>query len=369
MKVLVTGGAGFIGSHTADALIERGYDVRILCNLTKRIHKNGKPLHLPKKAEFIKGDVRIKSDWIKALENVDVVYHFAVYQDYLPDFSTYFHVNSVGTSLLYEVAVEKKLRVKKIIIGSSQAVYGEGKYLCDEHDDFYPGIRLDEQLKNRRWEAECPECGKAMKPQWTDEKIANPQNQYAISKYSQELIGLNLGKRYNIPTVCLRYSIVQGSRQSFFNSYSGAMRIFCLNLFFNKAPVIYEDGKQLRDYVNIKDVVDANLLVMEENKADFDVFNVGGGKKYTVKEFYHKVAEEFSKDIEPRMKGEYRFGDTRHIFSDISKLRQLGWEPKVPIEQSIREYKEYLEDQVEVAEILDYQEQHMRDLNVVRSGR
>jgi len=369
MKVLVTGGAGFIGSHTADALIEEGHEVRILSNLTKRVHKDGKPLYLPKDAELIKGDVRNKEDWIKALKDVEVVFHFAAYQDYLPDFSTYFHTNTVGTSFLYEVAVEKGLSLKKIILASSQAVYGEGKYLCEEHGVFYPGIRSDEQLKKGKWDIDCPECGHVMKSQWTDEKKVNPQNQYAISKYSQEMIGLSLGKRYHFPTVCLRYSIVQGARQSFYNSYSGAMRIFCLNLFFDKAPTIYEDGKQLRDYVNIKDVVEANLLVMKKDKADYEVFNVGGGRAYTVREFYDKVAKEFNKDIQPKLSGKYRYGDTRHIFSDISKLNKLGWEPKVPIEESIKEYKRFLEEQAEVPDILEEQMKRMRNLGVVRKSK
>lgn len=183
------------------------------------------------------------------------------------------------------------------------------------------------------------------------------------------MIGLNLGRRYDIPTVCLRYSIVQGARQSFYNSYSGAMRIFCLNLFFGKAPTIYEDGAQLRDYVNIKDVVAANLLVMDKEEANFEVLNVGGGKTYTVKKFYEKVAKVFGKDIKPEIPGEYRYGDTRHIFSDISKLGQLGWEPEIPIEQSINEYKQYLEEQMDVEDILEYQQERMRDLNVVRKAK
>ncbi len=368
MNILVTGGAGFIGSHTADALIEKGFDVRILCNLTERIHKNGKPLYLPERAEFIKGDVRNKADWIKALKDVDVVYHFAAYQDYLPDFSTYFHVNSVGTSLLYEVAVEKKLPLKKVIIASSQAVYGEGKYICAEHNTQFPDVRLEKQMKNGKWEIDCPICGKGMEPQWTDESRVNPQNQYAVSKYSQELIGLNLGRRYDIPTVCLRYSIVQGARQSFYNAYSGAMRIFFLNLFFGKSPTIYEDGNQIRDYINIQDVIDANLLALEKEEANYKVYNVGGGKTYTVNKFYEKVAEIFGSDIEARIPGEYRYGDTRYIFSDISKLKKLGWEPKVPIEQSITEYKQYLEEQVDIEDILEFQNRKMYETGVVRKA-
>jgi dTDP-L-rhamnose 4-epimerase len=369
VNVLITGGAGFIGSHTADALIEKGHDVKILNDLSERVHKKRDPIYLPEKAEFIKGDVRSKPDWIKALKDVDVVYHFAAYQDYMPDFSTFFHVNCVGTSLLYELALAEDLHLKKVIIASSQAVYGEGIYLCVNDGYQYPDIRLDEQLAEGRWDVMCPVCGKKMTPQWTDESRVNPQNQYGISKYSQELIALNLGKRYSIPTVCLRYSIVQGARQSFYNSYSGAMRIFCLNLFFDKAPTVYEDGGQMRDYVNIKDVVTANLLVMEKDESNFEVFNVGGGKTYTVMEFYERVADVFGKDIKPEIPGEYRYGDTRHIFSDISKLRGLGWEPAIPIEQSIREYKQYLQDQVKVEDILEYQQKQMRDLKVVRKAR
>jgi len=392
MKALVTGGLGFIGSHTAEALLNKGYEVRILDNLTEPVHREGETLFIPKSAEFIKGDVRSKEALEKALSDIDVVYHFAAYQDYAVDFSKYFSVNSIGTALIYEVVVEKKLPIRKIIVASSQAVMGEGRYICPRCNevcgkfrktDFgyevvddgdldeafpYPHIRLEDQLRKGKWDFECPKCGERLEVVSSDEGVVNPQNQYGISKYSQELIALNLGKRYSIPTVCLRYSIVQGSRQSFYNTYSGAMRIFCLNLFFDKAATIYEDGEQLRDYVNIEDVVAANLLVLEKDEADFEVFNVGGGKAYTVKEFYDKVAEIFGKSIEPEMPGEYRYGDTRHIVSDISKLKKLGWEPKVEIEQSIREYKQYLEEQVEIEDILDYQNKKMRDLGMVRKA-
>jgi dTDP-L-rhamnose 4-epimerase len=369
MKILVTGGAGFIGSHTADALLECGYEVRILDNLTEPIHKNGTPLYIPQGAEFIKGDVRNKEDWKKALKGVDIVYHFAAYQDYFPDFSKFFHVNTVGSSLLYEIAVENKLPLKKIIIASSQAVYGEGKYMCKKDGIQYPNIRLYDQLEKGMWEVKCSVCGKIMEPQGTDESRTNPQNQYAISKYSQELVAINLGKRYSIPTVCLRYSIVQGPRQSFYNTYSGAMRIFCLNLFLGNSPTIYEDGNQIRDYVNVQDAVNANLLVLENNDANYGIYNVGGEKTYTVKQFYDKVAEIFGMKIKPKIPGEYRYGDTRHIFSDISKLKRIGWKPKIPIEQSIKEYKQYLEEQTDIEDILEFQLKKMRNLNIVREAK
>ena len=367
MNILITGGAGFIGSHTADRLLADGHKVIILDNLQKPVHLKGKPDYIPDKAEFIVGDVRDKKTLENSMKDIDVIYHLAAYQDYLPDFSTYFHVNSVSTSLIYEIIVEKKLPVKKVIVASSQAVLGEGLYKCEDHGELIPDIRLDEQLSKGDWEQHCPECGKYMKYLPTPETRINPQNQYAISKYTQEMIAVNLGKRYNIPSVALRYSIVQGPRQSFYNAYSGAMRIFALHLYFSKQPVIYEDGMQMRDYVNYRDVVEANILVLRDDRANYQCFNVGGGRVYSVVDFYKKVQQITGKDIEPVISRYYRYGDTRHIFSDISKLKSLGWEPRVPIEESIREYWEYLNKQTDIDDILEYTEKTMMKKGVVRA--
>ncbi len=367
MHILITGGAGFIGSHTVDRLIEKGYTVRILDNLQKPVHFKGKPDYINKKAEFILGDVRDKATLENSMGGVDAIYHLAAYQDYLPDFSTYFHVNSVSTALIYEIIVEKNLPIKKVIVASSQAVLGEGLYRCPEHGEIIPDIRLDKQLSRGDWEHHCPQCGKYMRHLPTPENKINPQNQYAMSKYSQEIIAINLGKRYSIPTVALRYSIVQGPRQSFYNAYSGAMRIFTLHLYFGKQPVIYEDGMQIRDYVNYQDVVDANILVLEEDRANYQCFNAGGGKGYPVIEFYKKVEEVTGRAVEPIISRYYRYGDTRHIFSDITKLRNLGWSPKIPIEKSIEEYWEYLNKQTDIEDILEYADKTMKSKGVVRA--
>ncbi|MBI5675208.1 MAG: SDR family NAD(P)-dependent oxidoreductase [Nitrospirae bacterium] len=367
MNVLITGGAGFIGSHTADRLISKGYKVKILDNLQKPVHLKGKPDYLNKDAEFILGDVRDKAALEKAMNGVDAIYHLAAYQDYLPDFSTYFHVNSVSTALIYEIIVEKNLPVKKVIIASSQAVLGEGLYRCSEHGEISPDIRLEKQLSKGDWEHHCPQCGKYMQHLPTPESRINPQNQYAMSKYSQEQIAVNLGKRYGIPSTAMRYSIVQGPRQSFYNAYSGAMRIFALNLYFNKQPHIYEDGNQIRDYVNYQDVVDANILALEDERANYQCFNVGGGRGYTVIDFYERVQNVTGKRIEPVISKYYRYGDTRHILSDISKLRALGWGPKIPIEESIKEYWKFLNSQTDIEDILDYTEKTMKNKGVVRS--
>jgi len=368
MNCLVAGGAGFIGSHTVDALLTRGYEVRILDNLSKPVHLKGKPDYIPDEAEFMLGDVRNKQDWERALEGIDVVYNFAAYQDYLPDFSKFLHVNSFGTALLYEIIVEKELPIKKVIVASSQSVYGEGKYRCPRCNRIkFPDIREVENLEKGEWNHRCQDCSTPLQAMWTNEKRVNPQNQYALSKYSQEQLSLHLGKRYQIPSVCLRYSIVQGPRQSIYNAYSGACRIFCLSLFFDRQPPVYEDGMQVRDFVNIYDVVEANIKVMESPQADYCVFNVGGGKTYTVLDFAKLVAQVFNKKITPKITEQYRFGDTRHIFSDISKLKSIGWKPKHCVEDSITAYVEWLKQLQEIDNVLDQSEQKMKDLNVVRS--
>jgi dTDP-L-rhamnose 4-epimerase len=290
MNILITGGAGFIGSHTADALLRRGDSVRVLDNLQKPVHLKGKPNYLSDEIEFVFGDVRDREALGYALEGVDTVLHLAAYQDYLPDFSTYFHVNAVSTALIYELIVERKLAVKRVVVASSQAVLGEGTYECFEHGLYCPDIRVEKQLRSAQWDHRCPKCASVLKPIHTPEDAINPRNQYALSKHSLEEIALSLGRRYEIPSVALRYSIVQGPRQSFYNAYSGAMRIFALSLYFDRPPTIYEDGEQLRDYVNIGDVVDANLLALDAPRAEFEVFNVGGGKGYSVRDFYENHA-------------------------------------------------------------------------------
>ncbi len=375
MKILITGGAGFIGSHTADALIEQGHDVRLLDNLQKTVHPRGIPAYLNPKAEFILGDVCHADTLKNALKDVEAVYHLAAYQDYLTDFSTFFSVNAVSTALLYEILVgEPGLhRVQKVVVAASQAVMGEGRYRCepcarDGRGDQYPDIRVEAQLSKGRWEHRCPHCGQVLQWQPSDERVINPCNQYALSKHAQEQIAIQLGRRYDIPSAVMRYSIVQGPRQSFYNAYSGAMRIFALSLFFDKAPLIYEDGQQIRDFVNIKDVVAANLLVLNKDEANFKVFNVGGGKAWTVSRFYAAMQDIVGKQIAPKLDGYYRYGDTRHIFSDTRRLRELGWLPRHTVTDSIRDYWGYLATHQDKTDILAYAEKHMRQLNVIRKS-
>lgn len=369
MKILVTGGAGFIGSHTIDLLLRKGYEVRILDSLEQPVHPNKeKPAYTPLDVEFITGSVQERGILEKALEGVQAVFHLAAYQNYLTDFSRFALVNDAGTALLYEVIVNKHLPVEKVVIASSQAVYGEGKYSCREHGVRYPLPRLLAQLETKDWAVRCPVCRSEMILEKTDESRVNPHNQYAVSKYAQELYALVLGRRFGIPTVAMRYSITQGPRQSFYNAYSGILRIFSTRLLNNLPLVIYEDGRQMRDYVHVRDVAKANVLVLENEKADFEAYNVGGSSSLTVREYAERIITAFGKDTGTRIDNEFRFGDTRHIVSDIAKLQGLGWNPDIGIDEVIGDYLEWVKEQPGVAEYYTKAEEVMKRQGVIREA-
>jgi dTDP-L-rhamnose 4-epimerase len=392
-SILVTGGAGFIGSHTVDHLLARGYQVRILDNLQPRVHPRGKPEWVPRDAEFILGDVANPQDLSQALVGVSAVFHLAAYQDYLPDFSTFIHTNTESTALLFQLIVSdrKRFPVRKIVFASSQSVCGEGRYAClgedagdisggllrkiptftnkNGHGVICPDPRPMEQLRKGDWEVRCPRCGNRMNPLLIDEATASPHTTYAISKYAIELLADRLGRRYGIPTVCMRYTYVQGTRNSFYNAYSGIARRFAMRILHGQPPLVYEDGGQLRDYVNVADVARANLLVLERPDADFQVFNVGGGRAVTVNEFAHIMLKAFGSDMEPLVNGEFRLGDTRHTISDVSKIERLGWTPTIPVEQNVKEYIAWLQDQTVSPEYIVEAERVMRESGVVQMAQ
>jgi dTDP-L-rhamnose 4-epimerase len=369
MKVLITGGAGFIGSHTADALLASGYEVRVLDSLEEPVHRGRQvPDYLDPRIEFVRGDVRDADALLSALKGCGAVYHLAAFQDYLPTFSRYFDTNVTSTALIYELIVREKLPIEKVIVASSQSTLGEGRYADARGRPVFPGLRSNEQLSKGLWEIQPSgdEVGPlTMQP--TDETHSNPQNPYGMSKIAEERVALNLGRQYGVPSVAMRYSIVQGPRQSFYNAYSGACRVFSLSLHLGRDPVIYEDGQQIRDFVNIADVVDANLLVLKDSRADFQMFNVGGDRRVTVAEFARVVADVFEKKgFEPKASGKYRYGDTRHIFSDVTKLKALGWTPKRSVKESVVAYREWLKRADSAEDILDYSNKMMAKLGVVR---
>ena len=366
MRVLVTGGAGFIGSHTADRLLTLGHEVIVLDALTPPVHRGAPPPYLSPEIEFYEGDVRNEELVRNLLRRVDAVYHFAAFQDYLPEFARFSDVNVVSTSLLYQIIVEERLELERVVVASSQAAMGEGLYRCPIDGEHTPGMRSESTLAAGQWDIPCPDCGGPLAMQATPERISNPQNPYGMSKLGEEMVAVHLGRRYGVPSTALRYSIVQGPRQSVFNAYSGACRIFCLHYRQGLAPTVYEDGEGIRDYVNIDDVVDANILVLQDDRAVGNVFNVGGGVPVTTMEFAEIVMRQYGSDRRAVVPGEYRFGDTRHILSDITSLSMLGWSPKRTPADSVRAYAEWLEDIEGIDGILDAATASMRSLGVVR---
>ena len=337
---LITGGAGFIGSHTADALAGKGYKIVILDNLEPVVHRGKWPKYiLGKGYKLIRGDVRRKSDWQRALKGVSFVYHLAAYQDQRPDFSKFFETNTVGTSFLYEVIVEKKLPVKKIIIAGTQFVYGDGLYKCahGKGGTFYADLRTLNDFKRKKFDILCPHGRAAEFFPFSENQEPTPINAYGLSKLAAEKLSLRFGKTYGIPTTVLRYSIVQGARQSPKNLYSGALRIFATQAIAGELITVYEDGKQSRDFVNVKDVVAANCLALKNKKTNFEIYNVGGGKAHSVLDFA-KTMKKVSGSRSAIKIGGFRRTDTRHAISDISKLKKLGWRPKFSPAESAKEY-------------------------------
>lgn len=371
-RVLVTGGAGFIGSHTVDLLLERGYDVRIIDSLQPRVHPHGKPAYISADVEFLQGDVANRTDMERALDRMEFVFHLAAYQDYLPDFSTFIHTNAESTALIFELAVSdpRRFPLRKLVVASSQSVSGEGKYRClAEGTVFFPDPRPPAQLQRGEWEIRCPICGSPSESILIDEATCTkPGTAYGISKYAIELLAFNLGRRYGIETAAMRYTYVQGPRNSFYNAYSGIARRFALRIRAGLPPVCYEDGLQRRDYVSVKDVARANLIALDNPRSNGLALNVGGGRAVTVLEFARIILDASGSSLEPSVPGEYRLGDTRHTVSDLTRMRALGWEPMVPVEENVQQYVEWLDTQAGTTEYLLEAERVMEELGVVRKA-
>jgi dTDP-L-rhamnose 4-epimerase len=367
MRVLVTGGAGFIGSHLVDRFLRDGFQVRVLDSLLPKVHPHGRPAYLPNGIEFIQGSVTDRETLLKALKGVDVVSHQAAYQDYMPDFSHFLQVNAVSTALIYELIVQHRLPVAKVIVASSQAVYGEGQYECPEDGFVLPQPRSQQQLAWGDWEVSCPRCGRKAKPLPLQEEHSNPYNQYAVSKLAGEKTALGLGWLHGIPTVGLRYSITQGVRQSLYNHYSGICRIFFSRAKQHRPLIIYEDGRQTRDFVHVQDVVDANMLVLEKDEANFQTFNVGSGNPTTVADYAAAVLRKVPSAAGVRISGEYRRGDNRHSVSRIQKLNQLGWRARRDLSTIMDDFLEWIESIGGVPEQICDADTHMRSAGVVLS--
>lgn len=349
-RVLITGGAGFIGSHLTDELLEQGYTVRVLDNLSEQVHgKNCKrPEYLNSEAELIIGDVRDAQSVNKALKGVDAVYHYAAMVGVgqsMYEIKEYTDVNNLGTAVLLEALIKQP--VEKLVVASSMSIYGEGLYK-DAEGKIKAGVeRKIDQLKRGDWEI-YDSNGNVLSPYPTPEtKIPSLSSIYALSKYDQERMCLLIGKAYNIPTVALRFFNVYGTRQSLNNPYTGVLAIFASRFLNNNSPLIFEDGNQKRDFVSVLDIARASRLAMETPEAENDVFNIGSGNSYTIVEIAEKLACILNKEhILPEITGKYRVGDIRHCFSDISKAKAiLNYEPQVTLEEGLIELAEWLEGQ------------------------
>jgi len=368
-RVLVTGGAGFIGQRTALALNRRGYAVRLFDQLASRVHAREEwPDGLTSSFECVRGDVRARDELLNALRGVVAVVHLAAYQDYLPDFSTFLTTNAAATALLYELIVSERLPIQRVVIASSQAVYGEGAYACDEHGLQFPNARSLDQLERRDWEIRCKVCAQELAWRPTDETVVNPQNPYGISKLSQELVGIHLGRRYGIPTVALRYSITQGAGQSFRNAYSGICRIFSSCAIHGQPFPVYEDGQQRRDYVYVEDVVAANVLALTGDCPAYEVFNVGGQEAISVLDYARVVSTVAGVDLPIDLRARFRVGDTRHVVSTSGKLRALGWRQTKSVAEIVQEYLDWARLQAPPKGVTETAQAEMRRLGAVRTA-
>jgi len=364
--ILVTGGAGYIGSHLVDALVGRDYTVTVLDNLEPQVHRSGSwPSYANAKATYVKGDVRDRSVFEPLVLASQAVVHFgaavsvgqSMYQ-----VDRYVDVNTRGTALLLDILVNTKHKVEKVLVASSIGVYGEGAYECATHGPVAPTIRPEQQLAARDWEQHCPQCGRHARSVPTPEdKALYRDNIYSMTKYHQEEMVLLIGKTYGIPSVAPRFFNVYGPRQSLSNPYAGVAAIWLSRLLNGKQPIVFEDGGQLRDFVSIHDVVDCLVLMLEKPGADYLPVNVGSGETITILEIARLLARLLGSSIEPQITQTGRKFDIRHNTADITRARQtLGFTPKVPLDQGFSELIEWAKTTPDVA--VDFFDKALQEL-------
>jgi dTDP-L-rhamnose 4-epimerase len=351
-NILITGGAGFIGSKTALKLIEKGYKVRILDNLSPQIHGENADIspELMGKVEFIKGDVRSKEDWKKAIENQDAVIHLAAETgtgQSMYEIHKYTDVNIGGTANLLDVLTNEKHTIKKVIVASSRAIYGEGKYICNEHGVVYPTQRIEDNMKIGDFECKCPICGNEVQLVATDEETKiHPTSIYGITKQNQEQMVLVTCESIGIPAVVFRYQNVYGPGQSLSNPYTGILSIFSTRIKNGNDINIFEDGRESRDFVYIDDIADATILGLEKEEANFEVFNVGSGYQTDVMTVANTLKNAYKSNINITISGNYRLGDIRHNYSDLTKIKEkLKFEPVYDFKAGILKFVQWVEKQ------------------------
>jgi dTDP-L-rhamnose 4-epimerase len=352
-KVLITGGAGFIGSHVADELLAHGYRVRVLDTLAAQVHGDGarRPEYLDRDVEVMVGDVCDRAALDRALEGVDAVYHFAAavgVGQSMYEIAHYTRTNNLGTAVLLEALVEKP--VGRLVVASSMSLYGEGLYRNASGELCVAGERSHEQLRRGEWEL-AGDDGRVLQPVATPEtKPPALASVYALSKFDQERLCLMIGRAYNIPVVALRFFNAYGPRQALSNPYTGVLAIFAARLLNDNPPKIFEDGLQQRDFISIYDLARGCRLALETPAASGEVFNIGSGEPHTVRDVAQRLARVLGKEhLEPEILGKYRVGDIRHCYADIDKARRvLGYEPRVQLDDGLGELAAWLESQAAV---------------------
>ncbi len=354
-NVLVTGGAGYIGSHLVDALVLRGYNVVVLDSLVPQVHRSGTwPSYANPKVQYVRGDVRDRAVFEPLVLAAEAVVHFAAAVSIgqsMYEIDRYVDVNTRGTALLLDILVNTKHKVEKVIVASSIGVYGEGAYVCATCGPVAPGIRSEAQMAAKDWEQKCPSCGARVTSVPTPEgKALYRDNIYSMTKYHQEEMVLLIGKHYGIPAVAPRFFNVYGPRQSLSNPYAGVAAIWISRLMNNKAPMVFEDGGQLRDFVSIHDVVACLTLMLEKPGADYLPVNVGSGTTVTILEIAQMLKRLLGSTVELNVTNVGRTFDVRHNTADITRAREtLGFEPKVSLEQGFTELIEWAKTTPDVA--------------------
>jgi dTDP-L-rhamnose 4-epimerase len=350
-QILITGGAGFVGSHVADGLLAAGHSVRVLDDLTPQVHPSGPPEYLSSDVELIRGDVRDPNLLRDVLRGVDVIYHFAAtvgVGQSMYEISRYMSVNTLGTAELLQAILDNKPSIQKLVVASSMSIYGEGRYVCTVCSRVAaPPVRSIAQLKRGEWDLRCAECNGVLGPLPTAEgKPSEINSMYALSKRDQEELCLIYGRTYGLPVTALRFFNIYGTRQALSNPYTGVAAVFGSRMLNGNAPLVFEDGEQMRDFVSIHDIVRANLLAMERPESDGEVINVGCGRPVTIRRVAELLAEALGREVTPIITNKFRAGDIRHCYADITKARKLlGYEPQVTHEAGFRELAEWLSGQ------------------------
>ena len=373
-NILITGGAGFIGSRLCEKLYDKGYNITILDNLSEQIHGTEESSLFKKikgKCTFIKGDVRNKEDWKIAIKGQEIIVHLAAETgtgQSMYEVEKYNAVNIMGTAYLLEILANSPHSVKKMIIASSRAIYGEGKYNCEIHGTQYPLQRKEKDMEKREFTPKCNVCDLELNLLATDEKSKiHPSSIYGINKQQQEQMVMLMGESVGIPSVAFRYQNVYGPGQSLSNPYTGILSIFSTRILNGNNLDIYEDGLESRDFVFIDDVVDATILGIEKEQANGEVFNVGSGVATTVIEVAESLKKFFDSNISIYISGKYRLGDIRHNYADLKKAKNLlGFTPKYNFQEGISEFVNWVKTQEVMEDKYEKSVQELKDKGLMK---